>query len=48
MEDVSKIPKITEALIRKGYSDGDIRKILGGNILRVLQDVDQVSKALHR
>jgi membrane dipeptidase len=48
MEDVSQIPKITEALIRKGYSDGDIRKILGGNILRVMQDVDRVSKALRR
>ncbi len=48
MEDVSKIPKITEALIRKGYSDSAIMKILGGNILRVMQDVDQVAKALRR
>jgi membrane dipeptidase len=30
MEDASKLPKITEALMRKGYSDDDIRKILGG------------------
>src|SRR5438876_4653429 len=31
MEDASKLPKITEALLRKGYSDADIRKILGEN-----------------
>src|SRR5205809_3466113 len=37
MEDASKLPKITEALMRKGYSDGDIRKILGGNLLRVME-----------
>jgi len=48
MEDVSKIPKITEALIRKGYSDSAIMKILGGNILRVMQDVDHVAKILRR
>src|SRR5882757_2699547 len=35
LEDCSKLPKITEALLRKGYSEEDIRKILGGNILRV-------------
>src|SRR5258705_10762415 len=33
MEDCSKLPKITEALMRKGYTDEDIRKILGGNKL---------------
>src|SRR2546430_15416050 len=31
MEDASKLPKITEALLRKGYSDADVRKILGEN-----------------
>jgi membrane dipeptidase len=42
MEDVSKLPKITDALIKKGYSDGDIEKILGGNILRVMEQVERV------
>jgi membrane dipeptidase len=42
MEDVSKLPKITDALIRKGYSDADIEKILGGNILRVMEQVERV------
>jgi len=42
MEDASKLPKITEALIKKGYSDADIEKILGGNILRVMEQVEKV------
>jgi membrane dipeptidase len=46
MEDCSKLPKITEALMRKGYSDDDIRKILGGNILRVMEGTEQVSKEM--
>jgi hypothetical protein len=36
MEDCSKLPRIAEALLRKGYSEDDIRKILGGNLLRVM------------
>jgi len=46
MEDCSKLPKITEALMRKGYSDDDLRKILGGNILRVMEQTEKVSKEL--
>jgi membrane dipeptidase len=46
MEDCSKLPKITEALMRKGYSDGDIRKILGGNLLRVMEQTERVSREL--
>jgi len=46
MEDCSKLPKITEALMRKGYSDDDIRKILGGNTLRVMEQVEKVSREL--
>lgn len=46
MEDCSKLPRITEALMRKGYSDDDIRKILGGNTLRVMEQVERVSKEL--
>ncbi len=46
MEDCSKLPKITEALMRKGYSDDDIRKILGGNILRVMEQTEKVSREL--
>jgi membrane dipeptidase len=46
MEDCSKLPKITEALLRKGYSDGDIRKILGENTLRVMEQAERVSHEL--
>jgi len=46
MEDCSKLPKITEALLRKGYSEGDIRKILGENTLRVMEQAEQVSMEL--
>src|SRR6267154_330009 len=46
MEDCSKLPKITEALMRKGYSDDDIRKILGGNTLRVMEQTEKVGREL--
>jgi membrane dipeptidase len=46
MEDCSKLPKITEALLRKGYSEGDIRKILGENTLRVMEQAESVSREL--
>ena len=46
MEDCSKLPKITEALLRKGYSDSDVRKILGENTLRVLAEAERVSKEM--
>ena len=43
LEDASKLPKITEALIRRGYSDSDVRKILGENTLRVMEASEKVS-----
>ncbi len=46
LEDCSKLPKITEALLRKGYSEDDIRKILGGNTLRVMEQAERVSGEL--
>jgi membrane dipeptidase len=42
LEDASKLPKITDALLKKGYSEQDITKILGGNILRVMEQVERV------
>ncbi|MHC1737208.1 MAG: membrane dipeptidase [Ignavibacteriaceae bacterium] len=39
LEDVSKLPKLTAALIRKGYSITDIRKLMGENYLRVYKQV---------
>ena len=46
LEDCSKLPKITEALLRKGYSDDDVRKILGGNTLRILEQAERVSREI--
>ena len=40
------LPKITAALMERGYSAEDCRKILGGNLLRVFREVEQVSKEL--
>jgi membrane dipeptidase len=40
------LPKITQALLDRGYSDGNIRKILGGNLLRVMRDVERVSREM--
>jgi len=37
MEDASKLPKITGELLRRGYSERDVTKILGGNVLRVME-----------
>lgn len=45
MEDVSKLPQITDALLKKGYSEPDIEKILGGNILRVMEQVENLKSA---
>jgi membrane dipeptidase len=48
MEDATKLPKITEALLKKGYSEGDVKKILGENTLRVMAEVEGVSRELSR
>jgi hypothetical protein len=43
-QDASKLPKITDALLKKGYAESDVEKILGGNILRVI-DLEEYSVA---
>ena len=44
MEDVSKYPVLVKGLIDLGYSDADIRKIMGLNLLRVLRQTEEVAK----
>jgi membrane dipeptidase len=39
LEDVSRMPNLTAALLKRGYSETDIKKILGGNFLRVIREV---------
>src|ERR1700722_9907765 len=46
MESAAGLPKITEALMRRGSSDDHTRKILGGNTLRVMERAEQVSREL--
>jgi membrane dipeptidase len=46
MEDVTHLPQITQALLDRGYSDADIRKILGENTLRVLAEAERVSREM--
>ena len=45
LEDVSKFPNLTRALLERGYSAEDIRKIYGGNFLRVMKAVEKVAAA---
>jgi membrane dipeptidase len=39
MEDISLVPRITDRLRREGFSDADIAKVMGGNLLRVMRAV---------
>ncbi len=44
LEDVSKFPNLTRALLERGYTADQIRKIYGGNLLRVMRAVEQVAR----
>jgi membrane dipeptidase len=46
MEDASKFPFITEGLLKRGYGETDIRKILGENTLRVMEDAGRSGQIL--
>ena len=46
MEDASKIPSLVRELARRGYSAEDLEKILGGNLLRVMHQVEETSKKM--
>ncbi len=46
LNSAADLPKITAALMERGYSAEDCRKILGGNLLRVFREVQQVAKQL--
>ena len=43
MEDISKMPNLVRGLMERGFSDADILKILGGNTLRVMREVERVA-----
>lgn len=46
LDDVSKFPNLTRALLEKGYTPAEIKKIYGGNTLRLMRQVEKVSAGL--
>jgi membrane dipeptidase len=48
LEDVSKYPDLTAELLRRGYRDDDIRKLLGLNVLRVMRQAEKVAAGLQK
>ncbi|GKT85048.1 membrane dipeptidase [Colletotrichum tofieldiae] len=48
LEDVSKYPDLVAELLRQGLSDGDVAKVVGGNVLRVWKEVDAVAAKLQK
>jgi len=46
LEDVSKLPRLTEELLRRGHSEEEVRKVLGENFLRFFAKVEEVSRSL--
>jgi len=46
IDSAADLPKITQALVDRGYSADDIRKILGGNLLRVFREAERVSREM--
>jgi membrane dipeptidase len=48
LEDVSKFPDLTRELLRRGYSEDDVRKILGRNLIRVMRAAEETSARLRK
>jgi len=48
LEDVSEYPRLTEELLRRGHSEADVHKILGGNVLRALRRAGVVAAELQK
>ena len=46
IDSAADLPKITQALLDRGYSASDIHKILGENLMRVFRDVERVSREM--
>jgi membrane dipeptidase len=46
MEDVTRLPKITEELLRRGYTEAQVKGILGENVLRLMERVEAVAREM--
>jgi membrane dipeptidase len=46
LTDVSMVPALIAELLRRGYSDDDVRKVAGGNVLRVMREAESVAARL--
>ena len=46
LDSAADLPKITQALLDRGYSAEECRKVLGGNLLRVFREVEATSRSL--
>ena len=46
LDSAADLPKITEGLLKRGYTAEQIRKILGGNLMRVFTEVEAISRKL--
>jgi membrane dipeptidase len=48
LEDVSKYPALTAELLRRGYAEAEVKKILGQNVLRVMREAERVARKLQK
>ena len=48
LEDVSTYPALMAEMMRRGWSDADVAKLAGGNVLRVMEQAEAVSRSLSK
>jgi membrane dipeptidase len=48
LDDVSCYPRLTEELLKRGYSEADVHKVLGGNVLRAFREAGKVAERLQK
>ena len=48
LSDVSSYPELLAELMRRGWSDADVAKLAGGNILRVMDEAEAVARSMNR
>lgn len=48
LDDISMFPNVVAELLRRGYTDAQVKGIMGGNVLRVMRKTEAVAKRLQR